>query len=220
MIIELPEKFSKVYNNGWYVIIREGVLEIHGGCNYRELMNQVTYALKGRTRCYYCHKIMRPEACTIDHLFPQDFGGVSITNNLEPSCGQCNSHKSNMNEMEFKVWRTISSEEARKKYCKKAITRKMTAKYDSKRIDGFDLPRDWVTIQKLDLIQKATRTHGEARYLKTCSFIEEHNKLPVPLVLSQNQVVLSGIAAYAAAKEKGLKVVPVIILENVMFYDQ
>ena len=72
----------------------------------------------------------------------------------------------------------------------------------------------------LDLIQKATRTHGEARYLKTCSFIEEHNKLPVPLVLSQNQVVLSGIAAYAAAKEKGLKAVPVIILENVMFYDQ
>lgn len=220
MIMELPEEFSKVYNNGWYVIIQDGILEIHGGCNYRTLMNEITYTLKGKTRCHYCYKIMRPEECTIDHLFPQDFGGVSITNNLEPSCGKCNSNKSNMNEMEFKIWRTLSSEEARKSYCKKAINRKTALKYDLKRIDGFDLPQNWVTIQKLDLIQKATRTHGEAKYLKTCSFIDKHNKLPVPLVLSSNQVVLSGIAAYAAAKAKGLKVVPVIILENVMFYDE
>lgn len=220
MIMELPREFSKVYNNGWYIIIRKGALEIHGGCNFRELMYEITYRLKGKKRCHYCHKRMKPEECTIDHLFPQDFGGVSITDNLEPTCANCNNDKRNLNEMEYKIWKTISSEKAKKTFYRKAINKKTNQKCDQEQIGGFDLPESWVTIQKLSLIRKATRTHGEAGLKKASDFVKIYGKLPYPLVLSKNQVVLSGISAYMIAKEMDLSHVPVIILENVMYYNK
>ena len=33
------------------------------------------------------------EEMTIDHMYPQDFGGPTITNNLLPSCKKCNNDK-------------------------------------------------------------------------------------------------------------------------------
>ena len=36
------------------------------------------------------------EEMTIDHVYPADFGGPTITNNLLPSCKGCNNKKRNM----------------------------------------------------------------------------------------------------------------------------
>lgn len=222
MIMELPEEFSKVYDNGWYVIIRKGVLEIHGGCNFDELMIEMTYGIKGRRRCYYCHEPVLPHKITIDHVHPRDFGGVSIINNLEPTCSRCNSSKSNLNETEFKEWRTLSTKEQKDKFCKKVIGSKKGRKYDPNQKAGFDLPKSWVTMQKLDTVIKVTRIDNSngRKYKRMMAFVQKHGKLPRPLVITKNNVLLNGESAYGVSKELGFKTVPVIMLENVMFYDQ
>lgn len=222
MIMELPEEFSKVYDSGWYVIIRKGVLEIHGGCNFDELMIEMAYGIKGKRRCYYCHKPVLPHKITIDHVYPRDFGGVSIINNLEPTCSRCNSCKSNFNEYEFKEWRTLSTKEQKDKFCKKIMDSKKRRKYDPNQKVGFDLPKSWVTMQRLDTIRKVTRIDNSngRKYQRMMAFAKKHGKLPRPLVITKNNILLNGESAYGVSKELRFKVVPVIILENVMFYDK
>lgn len=222
MIMELPEEFSKVYDNGWYVIIRKGVLEIHGGCNFDELMIEMAYIIKGRRRCHYCHKPVLSHKVTIDHIYPRDFGGVSIIDNLEPTCGKCNSSKSNLNETEFKEWRTLGTKEQKDKFYSKAIGSKKSIKYDPNLKASFDLPKSWVTMQNLSTVRKVTRIDNSKgrKYQRMMSFVQKYGKLPRPLVLTKNNVLLNGEAAYGVSKRVGLKVIPTIVLENVMFYDQ
>ena len=43
--------------------------------------------------CHYCHRKVKPDALTLDHLVPIARGGESTKNNLVPACKECNAKK-------------------------------------------------------------------------------------------------------------------------------
>lgn len=218
MIIELPKKFERNENRYSFARIRDGVLEIKGDVDFEKLMVELTYALKGRTQCYYCRQPVHAKKITIDHLYPSDFGGVTITNNLEPACYKCNSSKSNMNQFEFNVWRTINSKEEQKAFYHRTVARKKRLKKDPKVRRGYDLPRKWVKYIKLEYVHKISKTdnRGSEKFKRMFTFARRYKKLPRPIVISSNYILLDGETAYAVAKDLHFVEVPVIILENVV----
>lgn len=223
MIIELPKEYYKAYSRG-YVEVRNQMLELHGdfSFNYEDVMIDLAYAIKGRTKCYYCGKAILPDKVTIDHLFPRNFGGITITSNLEPTCKECNNNKSNLNQAEFKVWRTIKSENMRKSFYQETIKRKRARKRDPDNPYGFDLPREGVTYVPFDTIEKVTSIDpkGSKRYNKMMNFINLYGKLPRTVTLSLNGILLNGETLYAVAKKRRVEKVPAIILENVMWFEE
>lgn len=136
MNVELPENYYRSEGAYKYALVRNGILELQGAWDFEKLMVELTYLLKGRTRCFYCKREIDPSKVTIDHVFPSDFGGVTIPCNLEPSCGSCNSQKSNLNKYEYKIWLTLSKEE-RKTFYQKTIKRKKKTEKQSENSKWF-----------------------------------------------------------------------------------
>lgn len=218
MIIELPNQYERIESKYNYVRVRNGVLELRGNFNFNKLMIKFAYLLKGNDWCYYCNRQIQPHKITIDHEHPINFGGVTITNNLKPACQPCNSRKSNMNQYEFNIWRTLESTEKRKSFYKKTIAKKRKRKNNPKLKKGFDLPKKWVSFEELSKIEKVTKVDntGSESFKRMLIFARRYQKLPRPLVISSNQILLDGETAYAVAKAMQFKEVPVIMLENVI----
>ena len=94
MIIELPREFCMEGPNckkGAFV--DNGILKIRWDVSFRKAMTELTYQMKGRGRCCYCKELIPEDEITIDHMYPQEFGGPTITNNMLPSCKKCNNDK-------------------------------------------------------------------------------------------------------------------------------
>jgi len=219
MLVELPKKYERKLNEYSFARIRDGVLELKGDFNFEKIMIELAYQLRGRTKCYYCKKKVSANKITIDHMFPSDFGGVTITNNLAPACGTCNSNKSNMNQYEFKIWNSLKTREEKKKYYHDAVNRKKRKKRNPYLVKkGFDMPRKWIQMLKLEYVEKASKVtpEGSDKYLKMLDFAQKTQKLPRPLILSSNLILIDGETAYAVAKTMQFVEVPVIILENVI----
>ena len=212
MNMELPYSFYDKDDNGNFVRVKHDLLEIHGFYNFEKLMYSLTYKLKGK-KCYYCREDLKYHP-TIDHLYPRNFGGISIINNLVPACTCCNSYKNNMNACEFIEWKRLSSKLERRRYYTKVVNKKR--KIRAKR--GFDLPRKWIKTVDINFIivtSNVENQNGE-KYKKTLEFVERTGKLPRPLVISCNRFLLDGFTAYNVAKELEMKNVPVVFLENVI----
>ena len=84
MIIELPKEFTFFNEIGEEVayIDGRGILKLKSVAAFRKVMFEIAYEMKGRNRCCYCGKTVESNRMTIDHMYPQDFGGPTITNNL------------------------------------------------------------------------------------------------------------------------------------------
>ncbi len=54
-------------------------------------------------RCVYCHKRVKAEALTLDHVIPKSRGGTDKMKNLVTACLECNSKKG---AMDPKTWVT------------------------------------------------------------------------------------------------------------------
>ena len=94
MIIRLPERF--IYSNKGHedsAYIENGILYISKYTNFEDLMYTMTYVLKGYDRCCYCGEKLTMKNRTLDHMYPRRWGGISIPENLLPSCKKCNQDK-------------------------------------------------------------------------------------------------------------------------------
>ena len=221
MIIELPDIFYEARNEENFVRIVNGILEIKGEWNFEDLMIDLTYKMKGRNKCYYCRREVSEKKITIDHLFPKNFGGITITNNLEPTCRWCNNKKTNMNQYEFGVWRGLKTKEERISYYHSVVKKKARRIRNVNMKKGFDLPERWIEQWKLENIRVIRRifNNGGRRYKKIMSFARRYNKLPRPIIVSYNGVLLDGMTTYNVAMDLYLNEVPVIVLENVIVLD-
>lgn len=218
MLVELPKKYERRLNKYSFARIRDGVLELKGDFNFEKIMVELTYQMRGRTECHYCKRAVKANKITIDHMFPSDFGGVTITNNLVPACSCCNSNKSNMNQYEFRIWSKLDSREEKKSFYHNTISRKKRNKKNPYIKKGYDMPRKWIQFIKLDYVTKVSRinTEGSEKYQKMLVFAQKAKKIPRPLVLSSNLILIDGETAYAVAKHMHFMEVPVIILDNVI----
>ena len=103
MNILLP-KPPFVFNNG-AAVVEGNLLYIYRPVDFRELMYALTNAIYDEGRiCYYCGAEITEKQRTMDHKYPQDFGGPTITDNLVPTCKKCNT----------KIWSRIYSNTYRK----------------------------------------------------------------------------------------------------------
>lgn len=54
--------------------------------------------------CYYCHRQVRPEELTMDHVVPLSRGGKSNKGNIVSACKECNSKKKSLLPVEWEEY--------------------------------------------------------------------------------------------------------------------
>ena len=208
MIIELPKNF----NYGYRAKLVNGILKIPAGIGVREFMYRLTLADKGK-KCWYCGKQLKKDEVTMDHLYPQDLGGPTITNNLAPSCSDCNSDKSNLTEQQYRRLRNCSGKK------KRELRESFIAQNEQRKIKtGYFLPKEWVRKKKITSVLVPwymNEDYKVKRYEKIETFYKQYGKLPYPIVVDRNNYLLDGFLILMFAKNHSISQVPTIILENV-----
>ena len=212
MIIDLPNKFFYSRNERSWAYIENGILYVEGNIYYEQLMYSLSYGLKGYEYCFYCKSKLTHEDRTLDHLYPRNWGGVSIPNNLVPSCSKCNQEKSNLTYEQYQILTKLSDKSERKCFKKRAIDENQK-KMNS---PSFILPKDWVvqigisllfTGRNFNLIKEKGNDSMDKYY-------EENHHYPKPIIVSSNNFVFKGLHILYHAKTHGIKEVPAVLLEN------
>lgn len=206
MIMELPERFKLPFAE-----VVNGELKIYRLERFEDMIYELTYAIR-KKRCVYCGKKLTCTNSTLDHRYPRDTGGISITNNLFPCCSKCNSNKSNLTHEEYLKAKDLSKKE-RKRYTKEIF------RYREKimRKIGFKLPRKWVTFENINMIkyQRPEQDLRGKKYHRIVEFYEKYQKLPRPIIVDKNKHLLDGYNIIVFARDFKIQTIPVIKLENV-----
>lgn len=219
MIIDLPKTFrfyfSKKGNKKLKgkAEVKNGVLCIYGDVPFRRLMYNVTYCLKGKNKCAYCGKELGRKDVTLDHAYVQDMGGPTIPNNLEPCCSQCNSQKSNFSKEQYA--RFLLLNKADRKIYRKTVEKEQKL---MRRNGMYSFPTEWLTqmdIKKFIVRVDLNKEFKGREYNRIKSIYQEYGILQRPIITDKDGFVLDGFPSLMLAKEEEIKVVPVIVLENV-----
>lgn len=213
MIIELPKHSPTgitIINK--HMKIEYGILKIKFPYSLRKAMYSLTYKMKGKHRCFYCGCEILNAKATLDHLFPQYFGGPTITNNLVPSCMKCNTTKSNMTKEQYEKFLSLTPKE-RKEYLAY-----LQSSFEYIRKSGnFAFSKDWTEEKNISdiifdssLIEncEVSKINSVKEYYLTYGHFEE------ALIVDKNNFLLDGFYVLMYAKESNIEKVPVITLEN------
>lgn len=215
MIIRLPKKFAYIDKKGnGYAYVKNETLYIKGNVNFKDLMYKLTYALKGSDRCLYCGTILTNRKRTIDHMYPQSLGGVSITDNLLPCCKKCNLDKRDMTYKQFQEWRKIKGKTEKEIFFQKCIKEN----YGVIKKGRFLVKRGWITkIDVTDLLEYISlRNISDYKYKKTESYFNKFRQYPRPIIVSENGWLIEGKRNLMHAKLHRRTKVCAIVLENVI----
>lgn len=206
MYIELPQQFKLSFAK-----IVGNELLLYRLIRFEDVMYELTYALKEKV-CVYCGQELKADDSTLDHRYPRDTGGISITNNLFPCCSRCNSNKSNLTHEEYLNVCKLSKEECKKYLIYVAENNKKIMKKI-----GYKLPRKWVTYEDVCNISYETPvdTLRGKRYRRILEFYKQYGKLPRPAIIDKYSQLLDGYNVLLFAKDWRIQRIPVIKLENV-----
>ena len=215
MIIDLSENFTMYDERGRNKLawVEDGILKLRVDASFRKAMYELTYELKGRNVCEYCGKTFLDEDMTLDHMIPQERGGPTITNNLVPSCKECNSKKSNMTAEQYIKYKNLSGTE-KKKYFEsfKEYVKCM------KKNDLLELPDDWISKKEVSEILVRfdfSQEYKKSQYRKVEKFYNEYGHLPKPILVDKKGFLLDGFISLMFAKDNNLRNLSVMVLENV-----
>lgn len=217
MIMDLPEKFSigdaRQKNDAF---IEDGILKIRKNASYRFVIFELTFELKGGKHiCRYCGKIFSDRKMTMDHMYPQDMGGPTITNNLLPSCQKCNSEKSDMTREQYEKYKHL---EIVGKNCKEYLKDLRGYKEFIKKWEEFEIPKEWISQRELSTIIAEIRLDDctqNAKYKKVEEFYAQYNHIQKPIIVDKNGFLLDGFYSVIFAKNNLIASLPAIELENV-----
>ena len=207
MNIELPTKNLRA--NGF--LIKDGILFIRNRWSLIQVMSSLTYQMKGRRECYYCHKKFFPSEMTLDHLYPQQIGGPTVTNNLVPCCNECNGRKGNLTREEYFVFSHLCSTDEKLKYS--IELNKKRKELQKKGL--YELPAEWLQETPTNRIKFHTIKISEEEYSRKQEKFLEYGHLPKPIVVDRELNLLDGFHWLIIARNYDLKTVPAIKLENV-----
>lgn len=215
MIIELPKEFSlNEKRKGVVAFIENDILKITRQTSFRKIMAEIAYEIKGREECQYCHKKVTKEEMTVDHMFPIDFGGPTISNNLLPSCKGCNNKKGNMTYQQYMTFLKEKNNGLEEVYLK--ALKKYQEELRKKRI--YQIPKKWITEKMINDIVINMNLYENYRKKKYRSYEEYYLKygiLKKPIIVDKNGFLLDGFLQIMVAKNNNVKSIPVIQLENV-----
>ena len=208
MIIELPDNFS--YKD--QAIVEDGVLKILNAYNWKRIAYEISVAVKGK-KCWFCGKELEDAEVTIDHLYPQSLGGLTIPENIAPTCSRCNNNKSNLTEVQYRHILAAPSDQ------RGAIRRKFLQRNEAKKAKtGYVLPKDWITRTRITNILVSMDTDQKypfRKFGKIEKFYKQYQRLPYPIVVDRNGYLLDGFLIVMFAKSKNISNIPTIRLENV-----
>ncbi len=215
MIIKLPKKFYYTTNNSNSVAyVEDGILYIKGNITYEDLMYTLTYTIYGYDTCRYCGKPLTLEERSLDHIYPRSWGGVSIPNNLLPCCKKCNQRKADMAPYQYNRWKKLETHVERRKYYKKCH------KENSKRAmkGDFILPHKWLVDLDISELFKDMSFNCLEQFKidKVNEYYELNHQYDHPIVVSSNYWLLKGKHIVNHAMAHNVKIVPAIVLENVV----
>lgn len=214
MRIQLPKTFE--YHVGQAdATVQNGVLEMTP-MSFEKVMYQLTYRMKGKVRCAYCHKVLEPNEISLDHVFPRDYGGISIPNNLKPCCHKCNEDKGNFLPWQYRRLCQLSRKEKNQEE-----ERYQYENMQARKERGVLLPKEWYEMRKeysvLTVITSERPFKESRKYQRVIEMYETYGKICKPIVVSQNRFVLDVFSVLLAAKNLGMKIpLPFITLENVI----
>ena len=224
MNIELPKQIVYVGKNSCnYAMIKNNILEIHGFLPFRSLIFKITYQLRGRENCYYCGREIPKKNITLDHIYPQEFGGPSITDNLLPVCSSCNAKKGNMNLDEYVKFMSKQTQDAKRKMKQELINshKEMRMKKE------YGVPKEWITevkvsnialrkdIENWNLDENEKTYYRGRKYQKIDEFYKEYGYFKRLVIIDKNYYLLDGAMNVLYALDHNITTVPAIILENV-----
>lgn len=217
MIIELPEKFLfEDKSQGQLAYIENGILKMTKHTSFRKIMIELAYQINGKEECQFCHKTVSEDGIemSIDHKFPQDLGGPTITNNLIPACKTCNGKKRNMTCEQFAIYLQKENENEQKEYLDK-----LKEYQDTLRLNKiYQIPKEWLTettIEDIILNINLSENYREKRYKSYERYYLTYHILKSPIVLDRNNFLVDGFLQIMLAKNYNIKSVPTIELENV-----
>lgn len=216
MIMDLPKEFSigdaRRKNNSF---IENGILKIQKEASYRFVIYQLTYKIYGGKHvCKYCNKTFKDKKMTMDHMYPQDMGGPTITNNLLPSCQECNNKKSDMTKEQYEKYLEFKKVGKHKAFWKDL---KQYKEFIKKWYE-FEIPKEWISKREISSIIVEVRLGDctkTTQYKKVESFYLEYGHIPKPIIVDKNGFLLDGFYSVIYAKNNLITSLPAIELENV-----
>ena len=219
MRIRLPESFiytNRAQNSSAYV--KNGVLYVSGHVNIEDLMYTATYVLKGYDTCYYCGCELTEKNRTLDHMYPRRWGGVSITDNLIPSCRCCNGQKMDMTYEQFMQYRSFKTQKRKDEFYQKCLVENMKTRQRAK----FVIEREWLSVYDTGELLRYMRFNKleKNKSKKLASYYRNWGQYPHPIIVSSNDWVFKGRHVLHHAKCIKRKSVMAIVLENVVVLDK
>lgn len=219
MIIRLPERFiysNKGHENSAYV--ENGILYMSKYNNFENLMYTMTYVLKGYDRCCFCGKKLSSKNRTLDHMYPRRWGGISIPENLLPSCKHCNQNKKDMTYQQFQEWRKLENLKQKEIFYQNALLRNLSVA----RRGRFVIKERWIENYEIEELIKyiSFSKLSERKSKLISSYYRNWNQYPHPVIISSNGWVFKGLHILQHAKKNRKKYVMAIVLQNVVVYDK
>lgn len=219
MKIRLPESFiytNRAQNSSAYV--KNGVLYVSGCINIEDLMYTATYVLKGYDTCHYCGCELTVKNRTLDHMYPRRWGGVSIPDNLIPSCKECNGSKMDMTYNQFMQYRCFKTQKRKDEFYKKCLQENLKTRQRAK----FVIEREWLSVYDIrELLQYMTFNRLEkSKSKKLAAYYRNWGQYPHPIIVSSNDWVFKGRHILHHAKGIKRKSVIAIVLDNVVVLDK
>ena len=211
MFIDLPDSYcyNVSKNERSIARIRESVLMVNEGISFNDLMYALTYRMKGKRYCKYCGQYIPKEKITLDHIWPRDLGGPTITTNLNPSCCKCNSDKANMTMEEYMLYQGMSKPD------KTNFIRDIYLKHEKiKHETGFILPIGWGEMIPIKEVNSG-RIKKNVNIELVEQFYKVYRNLRKPIVVDRNGFLLDGLRVFLFARKIQIRHIPAIILDNV-----
>lgn len=208
MFIELPNsiKEEEILK---YARIENGTLHFWNLWKFQEIMSVLRKEMSSN-RCIYCGCDLK-NYTTMDHLYPVTYGGINITDNLGLACKTCNSNKASLTRTEFEEMLLNKKFE---KELKKNVN--LVNQLYLKEV-GFRLPKSWYEEIELSSIKTTKREEliNTYKYFKILKKYKKYKKLPYPIIVDKNSVVIDEYTTYCFAKQNDINFCYIVKLENV-----
>ena len=219
MKIQLPEAFiytNRANNSSAHV--KDGILYVSGCISFEDLMYTLTYTIKGYDKCYYCGCELTGKKRTLDHMYPRRWGGVSIPENLIPSCKNCNRDKMDMTYEQFMQYRKLKSKQDKEDFYKKCLEENLRVRKRAK----FVLDKDWLSVYDIRQLLSYMKFNKleKTKSKNLAAYYRNWGQYPHPMIVSSNDWVFKGRHILHHAKGIKRKSVMAIVLDNVVVVDK